>query len=60
MNDPILFDMAASEDDNVQALMDAMLTGRPLTITDTADPDGPEITMELGIEIIDNTREDTP
>lgn len=60
MNDPILFDMAASEDDNVQALMDAMLTGRPLTITDTADPDGPAITMELGIEIIDNTREDTP
>lgn len=60
MNEPILFDMAASEDDNVQALMDAMLTGRPLTITDTADPDGPAITMELGIEIIDNTREDTP
>ena len=50
MNDPIVFDVSASQEANEKALMDALLSGQPLVLCDTNEPDVPtfSIVMELG------------
>lgn len=49
MTEPVIFDISASNEDNENALLDALLSGRPLTILDSSEPDVPP--MQIGMEL---------
>jgi hypothetical protein len=49
MNDPIVFDISASSEANEQALLGALLSGQPLTILDSSEPEIPA--LQIGMEL---------